>query len=306
MISIRNLVFEYPGVRALNNVSLDIPEGEISALVGPNGAGKTTLMRCLAALETPVSGSIYIDTLNVLDHPRESHRKMGYLADFFGLYNSLTVKQCLTYFARAQLVDNVHLKAAVEKAAQRLGIQDRLNHLAGSLSRGLAQRLAIAQAIIHEPEVIILDEPASGLDPGARHSLSELFLDLKKQGMTLIISSHILSELEEYSDHMIIVRDGEIVQHKDLQSRNQSTVSIRITTAEEFPGLSQVLSAIPDVSDVSQVNPREFIFNYLPDQKKHNELIKSLIEKQVPLSGFSKEKHNLQNTYLEKVNQRVN
>lgn len=301
MIYVKNLIFEYPGVRALDNVSIEIPKGQISALVGPNGAGKTTLMRCIAALETPVSGSIKLDNLSVFDNPRESHRKMGYLADFFGLYKTLSVNQCLTYFARAHSIAANEVANAVEKAALRLGLENRLDQLAGSLSRGLAQRLAIAQAIIHEPELIILDEPASGLDPGARHSLSELFLALKAQGMTLVISSHILSELEEYSDHMIIVNNGKIIQHRDLQNQNSDQVLIKLTLAHEFPALEQILAQIPEIEKLNKINQLEYKFKYLVQPEKHHTLIKHLIEKQVPLSGFSKERSNLQDTYLEKL-----
>ncbi|HEY4077172.1 MAG TPA: ATP-binding cassette domain-containing protein, partial [Rhizomicrobium sp.] len=208
MIEINDLVFEYPGHRALHGVSLAVEAGAISALVGPNGAGKTTLLRCMAALETPYAGSVVIDGLDTREAPRAIHRKLGYLPDFFGLYDALSVRRCLFYAARAHGIAAGEAAGATQAAAARVGLADRLEQAAGTLSRGLRQRLAIAQAIVHRPTVLLLDEPAAGLDPQARRDLSQLLLSLKRDGMTLVVSSHILAELEDYSDRMIIVDHG--------------------------------------------------------------------------------------------------
>lgn len=210
MIEIRDLVFEYPGHRALWGVSLDIAAGSITALVGPNGAGKTTLLRCMAALETPYSGRVAIDGLDTGEAPRAIHARLGYLPDFFGLYDALTVKRCLFYAARAHGIGAYDAGRAAQGAAERVGLTDRMEQAAGQLSRGLRQRLAIAQAIVHRPKVLLLDEPAAGLDPQARRDLSQLMLALRKDGMTLVVSSHILAELEDYSDRMVIVDHGRI------------------------------------------------------------------------------------------------
>ena len=176
MINVEQLIFEYPNLRALDEVSFHIPQGSITALVGPNGAGKSTLLRCMAGLDQPMSGNIRINDIDVLEHPRECHRIIGYLSDFFGLYDRLTVRQCLHYVARAQGIAEADCAAAIDKISSGLYINDRLDVLAGTLSRGLRQRVAIGQAIIHSPRVVLLDEPASGLDPEARHELAELFL----------------------------------------------------------------------------------------------------------------------------------
>lgn len=300
MITVKNLTFEYPGVRALDDVSIEIPGGEITALVGPNGAGKTTLMRCLAALETPISGSIIVDGIDVLDEPRECHRKVGYLADFYGLYEALTVKQCLSYFACAQLIPADRQKAAVLKAAQRLNIEDRLEQKAGTLSRGLSQRLAIAQAIIHEPKLIILDEPAAGLDPDARHKLSELFLELKSQGMTLLVSSHILSELEEYTDHMVIVRDGKINQFSDVKHSIRDSVLIHIQTHQAHDNIPSLLSQFSGVSDII-CNNNNIHFKFISDAQKKNELIRHLINANISICEFHEETTSLHETYMAQV-----
>ncbi|MGD0961180.1 MAG: ABC transporter ATP-binding protein, partial [Methylomonas sp.] len=224
MITVDQLVYEYPGVRALDDVSFQISQGSITALVGPNGAGKTTLMRCMAALDQPLRGRIMIDTLDVLQQPRSCHRMIGYLSDFFGLYQRLTVRQCLYYVARAQGIADRDCAAAIARVSRCLRLDDRLEKKPGELSRGQRQRVAIAQAIIHQPRFLLLDEPASGLDPEARQLLAELFLDLQSQGMTLLVSSHILAELEAYCTDMLVLRQGRLVEKVAVKARNRQPI----------------------------------------------------------------------------------
>lgn len=300
MIEVKQLTFEYPGVRALDDVSFNIQPGDITALVGPNGAGKTTLLRCLAALDQPISGSICIDGIDVLDDPRGCHRKVGYLADFFGLYQELSVRQCLTYMARAHHIEHVHEREAVQRAAQRLQIDDRLDQKVGTLSRGLSQRLAIAQAIVHEPAVLLLDEPASGLDPEARRSLSALFLELKAQGMTLMVSSHILAELEEYSTDMIIVRDGRITGQQDLHRPEENTAVINLRTSQPVEALGNVLMAIEGITEV-QADTSSATFRFTDQAIEQQNLLKTLIDNNIPVCGFAEVKLNMQDAYLQQV-----
>src|ERR1044072_3459514 len=151
MIRVEHLIFDYPGHRALDDVSFEIKPGTITALVGPNGAGKSTLMRVCSGLERPFAGRVPRQDTDVHESPREAHERMGYLADFFGLYDEMTVRQCLEYRAAAQGVSKQTQCDAVELAAGRMDLSDRLNQRAGELSRGLRQRLAIAQATIHNP-----------------------------------------------------------------------------------------------------------------------------------------------------------
>ncbi len=216
IIEVSDLTFDYPGFRALENISLSIEQGTVTALVGPNGAGKTTLLRCIAALEVPLSGMIRVAGLDVYESPREVHRRIGYLSDNFGLYSELTVAQGLEYAACSQGLASAAVPEAVRMTAQRMGLQDKLQHLAKTLSRGQRQRLAIGQAIIHSPQVLLLDEPASGLDPEARGALADVFKTLQAQGMSLLVSSHILAELDAYSTHMLALNNGRVLVHRAL------------------------------------------------------------------------------------------
>jgi ABC-2 type transport system ATP-binding protein len=226
MIKCENLTFDYPNKRALDNVSLEIKPQTITALVGANGAGKTTLLRTLAALDTPVSGSFTINDVDGLKYPRQIHKLCSFLPDFYGLYDSLTVRQCLTFTALSYHTDQNKIKDYIAKTTKQLQISQYIDKLASELSRGLRQRLAIAQAIISAPKVLFLDEPASGLDPEARMHLSSLLKELQETGMTIIVSSHILSELEDYSTHMLMIKEGKIIKHCTLAEEQKSMADV--------------------------------------------------------------------------------
>jgi ABC-2 type transport system ATP-binding protein len=228
MIEVEGVVYDYPTARALHGVSFTVEAGTVLALVGPNGAGKSTLMRCIAALDTPTEGTIRVAGLDVGDDPRGVHRTIGYLPDFFGLYDELTVRRALIYAARSRGVAAARAGEAAEAAAARVRLTDRLEARAGELSRGLKQRLAIAQTLVHEPRVLLLDEPAAGLDPEARRGLSDLILTLARGGMTIMVSSHILAELEDYSSQMLMIRDGRAAGGGVVEAGGASLAAARV------------------------------------------------------------------------------
>jgi len=303
MIEVSNLFFEYPGKLALEDISFSIAKGEIAALVGPNGAGKTTLLRSLAALDQPVSGSISVDGIDVIMEPRRCHEQVGYLADFFGLYEDLTVEQCLLYMARAHNLPEDKERDAVLRAAKRLHIEDRLDDRAGTLSRGLSQRLAIAQSIIHEPSILMLDEPASGLDPEARSQLSGLFRELSAQGITLIVSSHILAELEEYCTSMLVVNEGRIKEHHGVDSDASERIMIQMELSCDYDGLEQLLGAQSGVSNLA-IDQLSASFQFIADDAMQQMLLAELISHNVPVCHFARQKTSLQDTYLAHMNDR--
>jgi len=300
MLYVKNLCFEYPGVRALDAVSFEIEENSITALVGPNGAGKSTLLRCIAALDSPLSGDIYLANTNVTEHAREAHRNIGYLSDFFGLYEDLTVEQCISYHAAAHGIGEDALSVQTFRAAQRLDISDRMQQKAKELSRGLRQRLAIAQAIVHEPKLLLLDEPASGLDPEARHSLATLFCELRDQGMTLIVSSHILTELEEYSTHMLMLKEGKIITQENIGHQHETMCDLRIVLAESTDCFVKTFDDIEYVS-VIEVDNQQALLRISADISKQRELLRYLMDEHLPIAAFSQEKRDMHETYLTKI-----
>jgi len=299
MIQVEHLIFDYPGHRALDDVSFAIGPQTITALVGPNGAGKTTLLRCLVALDRPGAGRVLLEELDVHEAPREAHKRMAFLPDFFGVYDDLTVRQCLEHRARAHDVPPERRRDAIQRAAERLGIADRMKDYAGTLSRGLKQRLAIAQAIIHEPRVALLDEPAAGLDPEARYSLAAVFRELRADGMTLIVSSHILAELEDYSTHLLAIRDGRIVDLRALQQieAGEAPVPMQLRLAAADQRIGALLATIAGVSDIA-VDTQLVRFSLAGGAQAQHALLKRLIDEGLPVAEFAPLQSTLQDSYL--------
>lgn len=301
MIEVEGLSFEYPAKRALDQVNFRIEAGTVTALVGPNGAGKTTLLRCLATLEVPYAGTIRLDGIDAPAEPRRARRLLGFLDEFFGLYDDLTVLQCLRYWAGAHGIAGDAVAAATD-AAERLGLADRLGERAGSLSRGLRQRLAIAQAIIHRPRILLMDEPASGLDPEARASLAGLIHTLQAGGMTIIVSSHILSELEDYSTHMLIVDQGRIVDHAPLRGGRQTAAMrhLRLKLAGPDQRLADALAALPGVSGLTATSEAAN-FDFAGDLAAQAAFLRHLVGEGLAIATLEEAHGSLQDRYLEKV-----
>ena len=301
MIAVEHLVFDYPGQRALDDVTFALVPGSITALVGPNGAGKTTLLRCIAALETPFAGRVLLDGVDVFAHPRDCHRRMGYQSDFFGLYDELTVAQCLRHRAAIHALPSDQGKLAADWAAAQCGLADRLDQKAGALSRGLRQRLAVAQAIIHKPAALLLDEPASGLDPEARHELSVLLLGLRDEGITILVSSHILAELEDYSSHLLMLREGRVVEHRALAAgaaEGRALISLRLARSE--PRLAEILGALDGVH-APRVSAAGAEFGFDPAPEARARLLRVLVEAGLAVTDFAVKKENLQDAYLARL-----
>jgi ABC-2 type transport system ATP-binding protein len=303
MIRVEHLIFDYPGQRALSDVSFEIAPGTITALVGPNGAGKSTLMRVCSGLERPFAGRVRLQDIDVHESPREAHERMGYLPDFFGLYDDMTVRQCLEYRAAAQGVSKEKQCDAVDLAAGRMELTDRLNQRAGELSRGLRQRLAIAQATIHNPVFVMLDEPASGLDPEARIGLANALKTLCAEGMTIIVSSHILAELDDYSTHILMIRGGRIIEHaalRDLGDAPGDHVRIAVALAEPDPRLAEILNTVPGIV-VERADARTAVLTTDGGAATRQALLKGLVEAGLPVVEFSAERPGLQDAYLARM-----
>lgn len=309
MIEVEDLIYDYPAQRALHGVSFRIAKGAVLALVGPNGAGKTTLMRCVAALDTQTQGVIRVDGHNTLDHPRAVHAALGYQPDFFGLYDELTVRKSLLYAARSRGVGADRADAAALTAAQRVEIDDRMEQRAGELSRGLRQRLAIAQTIVHEPRVLLLDEPASGLDPEARRSLSDLITKLAAQlGMTIVVSSHILSELEDYCTEMLMIKDGRVAGGGVLSAGGPVGAApaaggpetlVDLLLAQPRPELADILQRAG--AAVVRATAEGARVSVVGGPEAEAALLGRLVAAGLPLRAFSPVKRTLEQAYLEEV-----
>ncbi len=299
-VKVKELVYDYPNVRAVDNVSFDIQTSSITALVGPNGAGKTTLMRCLAGLEKPFTGEILVDGMDVIMEPRRCHQIVGFLPDFFGLYEGLTVRQSLAFFAAAGGVNKETIPFAVKESAKRLWIADRLDTHVKSLSRGMRQRLAIAQIVIKKPKLLLLDEPASGLDPGARNQLSALFRQLKSEGMTLIVSSHILTELEQYADRLVIMNNGRVLPDCDLMESDVQHTKVSIALLSGLQSYQSFAESNDLVID-SHIEGEKIILKIAGGSRECAEFLKQTIHKGFEVCEYTWIGKDMQSEYMRVV-----
>lgn len=301
MINVQHLDFYYGNTQALYDVSVKLPQGSITGLIGPNGAGKSTLMRCMAGLEIPTSGDVLLDGLPILDNPRDSFSKLGYLPDFFGLPDGLSVIQCLTYAAKSRGIPDARLPDLLLETVRLLNLEHKLYAKVSDLSRGQKQRVGIGQVIIHRPKFLLLDEPASGLDPEARHELSLLLLKLKDEGMSILVSSHILSELDEYCSHMLVIKGGRV---QAFQSVNDD-VNEDQTVSLQFVGLDEsIFERVRNTEGVKQAEWNNHAVTVILDagEEARAALLRRLFEQNLPLSEAAVIKASLLNSYQNSLN----
>ena len=217
-IKVSNLFRSFDSFTAVDGVSFEVEKGSVCGFIGANGAGKTTTMRILSTLDYPTGGSAEICGVDVVSYPDKVRKLLGWMPDHFGHYNNMTVLDYIDFYARAYGFSGKEREMRVSEVMEftdLLGIHDRLSN---KLSKGMTQRLCLARTMLHDPEVLILDEPAAGLDPKARVELKNLIRILSEEGKTIFISSHILSELGEMCDSMLFINQGKIVHHGDSES----------------------------------------------------------------------------------------
>jgi len=256
MIETRKLSKNFGELVAVDNLDLNIEAGDIFGFIGPNGAGKTTTMRVLVTLLEPTSGAAFIDGLDVTKKGREVRRRVGYMPDFMGVYDDLKVFEYLEFFAAAFGIEYRKRKSIVDGVLELTDLESKRNTAVDSLSRGMQQRLGLARVLIHDPKVLILDEPASGLDPRARIEIRELLRELKKMGKTIMISSHILSELEEICDRVGIIEHGRLVfggTLDEIRPRLGIHSKVRVQVLGDEQKAVELLAALPQVEQVEVV-----------------------------------------------------
>src|SRR6204780_2416481 len=212
---------------AADRLDLDIADGELFGLIGPNGAGKTTTLKMVCGLQEPTAGRVTVKGIDVQLEPEEAQRNIGYLADFFSLYDDLKVWEYLDYFARAYKMDPAAIPARVDEVIRLMNLETKRDDLIHGLSRGMKQRLGIGRAIIHNPPLLVLDEPAAGLDPKARVELKVLLKELHAAGKTIFVTSHILSDLEEICTSIAIMEKGRLLRIGKLEEVMRDGKAVR-------------------------------------------------------------------------------
>ena len=231
----QNLKRTFGPVTAVRDVSFVAPRGEVTALVGPNGAGKTTLLLMLASLLVPDAGTVRIAGHDPITETDDVRARMGWAPDVFGLYDNLTIAEYLKYAAQAYRISRDRIPKRVDELLVMAGLTEKANRPVHELSRGQKQRLALVRALVHEPDVLLLDEPASGLDPGSRIQLRQLLEDLAKSGIAVVISSHLLDDLEQMANSVVFINNGESVNQQQMTSlsSSQGTRQWRIKTLDD-------------------------------------------------------------------------
>ncbi len=215
-VKIENLVVKYGKFTAVDKLSFEIPKGEVFGFIGPNGAGKTSTIKVLATLLKPASGRVTIDGMDVVKRKRDVRFRIGYMPDFFGVYDDLTANEYLHFFAAAYRLPKGARDGVISDVLALTDLSEKRNAQVDGLSRGMKQRLSLARVLLHDPDLLLLDEPASGLDPRARIEMRELLKELRRMGKTIIISSHILHELSELCTRIGIVEAGKLVTEGSL------------------------------------------------------------------------------------------
>jgi len=300
LIQTEDLRREFGETVAVKDVNLVVEQGAVFALVGPNGAGKTTLLKMISGLLAPTSGTVRVSGLDVRSEPRAVQQLLGFLPDFFGLYEDLKVWEYLDYFHRAYRLPADRRATRVDEVLSLVKLSDKREAEVKILSRGMRQRLAIARTLIHDPPLLLLDEPASGLDPESRHHLQLLFSELGRDGRTLLVSSHILSELEDYCSHVAILQQGRLVasgRTEEVRQRMGKGKTIRLSTLGDEEKVEQVLDSLPLVEGFTR-DGQEYIFPFRGDEAALAHVLEQLVGAGIAVCFFGEERRTLEETYL--------
>lgn len=309
MLEIENLTKQYGKFRALDNLNLHIEKGEIFGFVGPNGAGKTTTMRIVCGLLKATSGLVHVDGVDALSNPEDIKRKVGYVPDFFGVYDNLQVMEYMEFYGSMYGMKKAEVVEISKGLLELVNLSDKENEFVDTLSRGMKQRLCVARALIHNPDLLVLDEPNSGLDPRARFEMKEVLKNLGSMGKTIIISSHILPELSEMCSSIGIMERGKLITSgkvDEVMEKGRGTQPIRIRAfAPDYPNaskehdyISMVLREQPLVNKVNFTED-EVLVSFAGDDKEAAQLLKTLLERNILVSNFYREKEDLESLFLE-------
>lgn len=301
MVEIRGLYKHYGEFVALNHLDLTIQQGELFGFVGPNGAGKTTTMRILSGLLRADGGAISVDGINALSQSEKLKAKIGYMPDFFGVYDNLKAIEYMEFYASIYGIHGKQAKKLCMELMDLVNLSDKAQFYVDSLSRGMKQRLCLARSLVHNPELLILDEPASGLDPRARFEMKGIMKNLHDMGKTIIISSHILSELAEMCTTIGIIDKGSMVVKgtvEEITARLNSSNPLTVRMVEGKDAAIRVMKENPLVTNLS-VEGDDLIVNFQGDETKEAELLTDLITSGAKISSFVRNTGNLEEVFME-------
>jgi len=300
ILEVDNLRKEFGTLVAVNNISLSVEKGQVWGLIGPNGAGKTTLLRMLATVLRPTSGSVRLLGFDLAKEYLKIRRHIGYLPDFFNLYNDLTLRECLEFFAKAYKVENKLIPKRVDEVLDYVELQSKRDDFIRHLSRGMVQRMGVGVLLVHDPDVFLLDEPASGLDPKARIQLRAILTKLSCEGKTIIISSHILTELSGFCSHIALMNEGNVVLHgavDEIQRKVFDSRKIRISVLDDCDKAVQLIEKFSNTK-IETVRDNEITVEISAGESELAALNSHLVSKGIKVFSFGEEKTDLEDLFM--------
>ncbi len=299
MIELQNVTKNYGALKAVDSINLNIPKGEIFGFIGPNGAGKTTTIKMLATLLVPSSGSILIAGINPEEEPREVRKLIGYMPDFFGVYPDLAVWEYLDFFGAAYHIPESRRSSMIDDVLELTDLTGKKFDLVETLSRGMKQRLCLAKTLLHDPAILLLDEPASGLDPRARIEIREIIKELRKMNKTVLISSHILPELSDFCTSIGIIEKGKLIAAgslTEIEKRLSGARIYRLTAIEPLEIIQAFLKEEGVEAGIDGGGYLEFTSNIGVEDVA--QLLSKLVSKNFRITSFYPVAANLEDLFM--------
>ena len=306
MVELKGLTKSFRGMRAVDNLSFTVDHGDVFGFIGPNGAGKTTTIRMLATLLAPDAGTATINGFDLVKEPDEARTAIGYMPDFFGVYDEMRVWEYLDFFAAAYRVPRSERAQLTADVLELVDLADRRDVYVDTLSRGMKQRLCLAKTLIHDPEVLLLDEPASGLDPRARVEMRQLLQELGAMDKTIIISSHILTELAELCNKVAIIEQGRLVWVGAVEEVSQRLQGgghrLLVRVVERQQEASDFLARCSGVMQ-SEIVEDEIVVVFNGNTEEQRALLAGLVGQGFPVEAFHEDVADLEEAYMKLTQQ---
>jgi ABC-2 type transport system ATP-binding protein len=309
MLEVLDLRKEYGGLTAVKGISFCLQPGDIFGFIGSNGAGKTTTIRMIATLLEPTSGTARLNGADIVKDPMAIRRMIGYMPDFFGLYDDVKVWEYLDFFAAIYQVPPKQRSDVIDNVLELTNLTVKKNAFVQSLSRGMQQRLCLARCLVHDPALLLLDEPASGLDPRARAELKELIAELGRMGKIVIVSSHILPELSDFCNTVGIIEKGELLAYgpvSEIVRASQPTRILEAHVLKDAPGAVELLLRQPQVLAAQATRDGELRIDFAGDVDGQADLLKVLVDGGFRPIGFREHQADLEDVFLKLTTGAVN
>ncbi len=301
MLKIRGLEKSFGKYQALSGLDMEVPDGALFGFVGPNGAGKTTTIKIICGLLMPDSGTVEAGGWDVRQDPGKVKGMIGYVPDYFGVYDNLKVSEYMEFFASCYGLDGLKARTRIMALLEQTGLEERIDFYVDGLSRGMKQRLCLARALIHDPDILILDEPTSGMDPRSRFDFKEIIRELHDQGKTVLISSHLLSDLSEVCTDLGVIDQGRMVLGGSMQEileRVDTSRPLAITVNGRPEKAMAILRSHPKVQTIS-VKDTDIMVGFTGDRQDEAQLLRLLVDAEVPVCGFARLRGNLETLFMQ-------